>query len=330
MEELPHEKQIVEYEKTIQRFKEQNQKNPILSSDEIRKLEKKLETLKEKIYSNLSPWERVQICRHPNRPHSIDYMHQMCDSFVELHGDRTFSDDRAVVGGLAKIDGRKFIVIGQEKGNSTESRLFRNFGMLHPEGFRKALRLAELAEKFHLPVVFLIDTPGAYPGLTAEERGQGWAIAMNLRELARLATPSIVVIIGEGCSGGALGMGIGDTIGMLEHAYYSVISPEGCASILWKDAAMNSRAASTLRMHAEDLLDFEVIDTIIREPLGGAHHDHQETFSNVKTFILSQWDYLRSYPPEVLLERRYQKLRKLGRFETALEAAVLSDKGNTL
>lgn len=329
MDELPHEKQIVEYEKTIQRFKEQNQKNPILSSDEVRKLEKKLETLKEKIYSHLTPWERVQICRHPNRPHSTDYIRQMCDSFVELHGDRTFSDDRAVVGGLAKIDGRKFIVIGQEKGNSTESRLIHNFGMLHPEGFRKALRLAELAKKFHLPVVFLIDTPGAYPGLTAEERGQGWAIAMNLRELARLTTPTIIVIIGEGCSGGALGMGIGDTIGMLEHAYYSVISPEGCASILWKDAAMNSRAAATLRMHAEDLLDFEVIDTIIREPLGGAHHDPQEAFLNVKTFILSQWEYLRSYPPEVLLERRYQKIRKLGRFETALEAAVLSNKGHS-
>lgn len=317
MDVLPHEKQIVEYEKTIQRFKEQNQKNPLLSGEEIRKLEKKLDKLKEKVYSALTSWERVQICRHPNRPRSIDYIHQMCDSFVELYGDRAFSDDHAVVGGLAKIDGRKFIVIGQEKGNDTESRLYRNFGMLHPEGFRKALRLAQMAEKFHLPIVFFLDTPGAYPGLSAEERGQGWAIALNLRELFRLATPMIVTIIGEGCSGGALGMGIGDTVGMLENAYYSVISPEACASILWKDPAMNSRAAEILKMHAEDLLQFEVIDTIIKEPLGGAHHDPQETFRNIKTFILSQWDYLRTYPPEVLIERRYQKFRKIGRFEIA-------------
>lgn len=319
MDVLPHEKQIVEYEKTIQQFKEQNQKNPLFSLDELSKLEKKLDKLKEKVYASLTPWERVQICRHPNRPRASDYIQNICEEFIELFGDRGFSDDHAVVGGLAKIEGEKFMVIGQEKGNDTESRLYRNFGMLHPEGFRKALRLAQLAEKFHLPVVFLLDTPGAYPGLSAEERGQGWAIAYNLRELARLATPVIVLVIGEGCSGGALGMGIGDTIGMLEHAYYSVISPEGCASILWKDASKNSEAAATLKMQAEDLVTFAVIDHVIREPIGGAHHDSEQTYKNVKTFILEQWDLFKSYPPDVLLERRYQKFRKMGKFETVTD-----------
>ena len=319
MDVLPHEKQIVEYEKTIQQFKEQNQKNPLFSIDELRKLEKKLDTLKEKTYSSLTPWERVQICRHPNRPRAIDYIQNMCDEFVELFGDRGFSDDAAVVGGLAKIDGRKFMIIGQEKGNDTESRLHRNFGMLHPEGFRKALRLAQLAEKFHIPVVFLLDTPGAYPGLTAEERGQGWAIAYNLRELSRLATPVVVLVIGEGCSGGALGMGVGDTVAMLEHAYYSVISPEGCASILWKDASKNAEAAATLKMHAEDLIDFSVIDHVIPEPVGGAHHNPEQIYQSVKTFLLEQWDLLKIYPSEVLLERRYQKFRKMGQFDTVTD-----------
>lgn len=316
MEFLPHEKQILEYEKTIAQFKEQNKKNPLLSLGELHRLENKLDKLKEKVYSSLTPWERVQICRHPSRPHSIDYTQNICEEFVELFGDRTFSDDHAVVGGLGKIEGRKFVIVGQEKGYDTESRLYRNFGMLHPEGFRKALRLAQLGEKFQLPVVFLLDTPGAYPGLTAEERGQGWAIALNLRELARLAIPIIIVVIGEGCSGGALGMGVGDTVAMLEHSYYSVISPEGCASILWKDAGKNSQAAQTLRMQAEDLLEFEVVDAIIKEPLGGAHHNPQEIYDNVKSFILEQWDILKAFPPQVLLERRYQKFRKIGRFTT--------------
>lgn len=321
MDILPHEKQILEYQKTIQQFKDQNQKNPLFSLDELQKLEKKLDKLKEKVYSSLTPWERVLICRHPNRPRSIDYIHHLCEEFFELFGDRTYSDDHAVIGGLATIDGRKFMVIGQEKGKDTESRLHRNFGMLHPEGFRKALRLTQMAEKFNLPVIFLLDTPGAYPGLSAEERGQGWAIALNLRELSRIQTPIIVLIIGEGCSGGALGMGIGDTIGMLEHAYYSVISPEGCASILWKDASKNSQAASTLKMNAEHLLDFKIVDTIIKEPLGGAHHDPQEMYQNVKKFILDEWNILKAYPPEILLERRYQKFRKIGQYETSTEGS---------
>lgn len=309
---LPHEKQIVEYEKAIEQVREQNKKNSLLSIEELRKLEKKLDKLKERTYASLTPWQRVQICRHPKRPRSIDFIHHVSDEFVELFGDRTFSDDQAIVGGLAKIDDRKFMIIGQEKGNDTESRIKRNFGMLHPEGFRKVLRLSQLAEKFYLPIVFLIDTPGAFPGLTAEERGQGWAIAMNLRELFRLGTPMVVVVVGEGCSGGALGMGVGDTIAMLEHAYYSVISPEGCASILWKDATKKSEAASKLRMHAEDLVSFEIVDTVIKEPLGGAHHDPNQVYASVKQFILDEWENLKSYPSDVLLERRYQKFRKMG------------------
>ncbi|NGX60879.1 MAG: Acetyl-coenzyme A carboxylase carboxyl transferase subunit alpha [Chlamydiae bacterium] len=323
MDILPHEKQIVEYEKTVRQFKEQNAQNSLFSSEELQKLEKKLDKLKKKIYGSLSAWERVQICRHPNRPRALDYIENLCEEFIELHGDRNFRDDQAVVGGLGKIDGRKFLLIGQEKGKDTESRLKRNFGMLHPEGFRKALRLAKLGEKFHIPIVFLLDTPGAYPGLTAEERGQGWAIAQNLKELARLETPIVILVIGEGCSGGALGMGIGDTIAMLEHSYYSVISPEGCASILWKDVSKSSLASEKLKMHPEDLLKFSLIDTVLPEPLGGAHYDPEALYSNVKKFLLEQWEVLKVYPPEVLLERRYQKFRKMGSFttdETALKS----------
>lgn len=314
MDILPHEKQIVEYEKTIQQFKEQNQKNPLFTKDELRKLEKKLDKLREKVYSSLTAWERIQICRHPARPRSSDYIKNICEDFFELFGDRSFRDDPSVVAGLAKIGGKNFMVIGQEKGHDTDSRLQRNFGMLHPEGFRKAIRLAKLAEKFRLPIVFLLDTPGAYPGLTAEERGQGWAIAYNLRELFLVKTPIIVLITGEGCSGGALGMGIGDSVAMLEHAYYSVISPEGCASILWKDSSKNAAAAATLRMHAEDLQKFSVIDYVIKEPQGGAHHDPKQVYESVKEFLLEQRTLLYMYTNDMLLERRYQKFRNMGHF----------------
>ncbi len=313
MDILPHEKPIQEYIKTIEHLKKQSQNTPLFNS-EIKKLEQKLIKLKQTVYSELTPWQRIMICRHPSRPHALDFFKSMCDSFVELAGDRTFSDDHAMVGGLAKIDGIKCVVIGQEKGNDTESRVYRNFGMLNPEGFRKAMRLMKLAEKFHLPIVSLLDTPGAYPGLEAEERGQGWAIAQNLRDMARIKTPIIVVVIGEGCSGGALGMGIGDSIGMLEHSYYSVISPEGCASILWKDPSKNIDAASTLKLNAEHLLDLKIIDAIIPEPLGGAHHDPQETFQNVKQFILEQWNIFKNIPAPLLIEQRYLKFRNIGNF----------------
>jgi acetyl-CoA carboxylase carboxyl transferase subunit alpha len=231
-----------------------------------------------------------------------------------LHGDRLYRDDRAIITGIARIDGVKFMVIVQEKGCDTESRLERNFGMPHPEGYRKAMRSMRLAAKFHLPVLCLIDTPGAFPGLAAEERGQGWAIAQNLWEMARLPTPIIAILIGEGCSGGALGIGVGDVVAMLQHAYYAVISPEACSSILWRDTSKNEVAARTLKMHVEDLLKFEIVDAMIEEPLGGAHHDAALMYRNVKDYIAQQWNILKTIPPEVLLERRYQKYRRMGKF----------------
>lgn len=311
MDILPHEKQIYEYIKTIEHLKKQNLNNPLFST-EIRKLEQKLDKLKQKVYSELTPWQRIQICRHPQRPRTIDYIEHLCDSFHELHGDRAYRDDKSIVGGLAVIQGMKCVLIGQEKGNDTESRVHRNFGMLCPEGYRKALRLMQMAEKFNLPVVCLVDTPGAYPGLEAEERGQGAAIARNLLEMSRLAVPIIVVIIGEGCSGGALGIGIGDVVSMLEHAYYSVISPEACASILWKDTSKNIEAASALKLNSEDLLKLQIIDAIINEPLGGAHHEPEAVYQNVKKYILEQWQLLKMIPKDVLLEQRYFKFRRMG------------------
>ncbi|MGE0199094.1 MAG: acetyl-CoA carboxylase carboxyltransferase subunit alpha [Simkaniaceae bacterium] len=314
---LDHEKQIADYEKTIAQLKEQNKVNGIWTDEEIVKLEKKLELLKEQVYSQLSPWERVTICRHPERPRSIDYIKNLCEDFTEIFGDRLFQDDRSIVAGLGVIGGEKFVIIAQEKGCDTESRLYRNFGMPHPEGYRKALRVMKLAAKFNLPVLSLLDTPGAYPGLTAEERGQGSAIATNLLEMANLPTPIIVVLIGEGCSGGALGMGVGDVIGMLEHSYYSVISPEGCASILWRDASKNEEAAATLRMQVEDLLEFGVVDTMIPEPQGGAHHNPKVVYEGVKQFISKQNKALKKLSQEELLEKRYQKFRKMGAFTVA-------------
>lgn len=313
---LSHEKQILEYRKTIERLKEQNKENALWSEDEITKLEKKLEQLKKRVYSQLTPWERVEICRHPARPRSIDYIQNLCPDFTEICGDRLYRDDRAIIAGLGKINGTKFLILGQEKGCDTESRLYRNFGMPHPEGYRKALRSMHLAAKFHLPVLCLLDTPGAYAGFAAEERGQGWAIAKNLLEMARLPTPIIVILVGEGCSGGALGMGVGDVVGMLEHAYYAVISPEACSSILWKDTSKKEIAAKALKMHAEDLFKLDIIDAIIDEPLEGAHHDHQMVYDNVKAFITAQWNQLKTIPLDILLEQRYQKFRKIGKYET--------------
>lgn len=313
MESLPHEKQIHEYIKTIDHLKKQSKDNPIFDS-EIQKLELKLEKLKEKVYSELTPWQRIQICRHPSRPHTIDYIKNLCDQFVELSGDRYFADDHSIVGGIARINGVKCVILGQEKGCDTETRMYHNFGMVNPEGFRKALRLMKLAEKFHLPIVSLLDTQGANPVLEAEERGQSWAIAHNLREMSRIATPIIVIVIGEGCSGGALGIGVGDTIAMLEHAYYSVISPEGCASILWKDSSKKEIAASALKLTSENLLELKIIDAIIPEPLGGAHHHPPTVYKNVKTFIVEQYEILKRIPIPLLQEQRYLKFRHMGQF----------------
>lgn len=320
---LTHEKQIQEYEETIAKFKEQNQSNPLLSDAELVKLEKKLEQLKKKVYSNLSPWERVAISRHPQRPRAVDYIKHLCEEFHEIAGDRLFRDDPAIICGFAKIGGVKFMVIAQEKGCDTESRVKANFGMPHPEGYRKAMRCMRLAAKFNLPVLSLVDTPGAYAGLAAEERGQGWAIAQNLFEMARLPTPMLIILIGEGCSGGALGIGVGDVVAMLQHSYYSVISPEGCASILWKDAGKKATAAEALKMQAEDLLEMEIIDDIIEEPLGGAHHDPAAVYASVKKYILAQWNVLKAVPLETLIEQRYQKFRRMGKFAVEEKPDIL-------
>jgi acetyl-CoA carboxylase carboxyl transferase subunit alpha len=312
LETLPHEKQIDEYVQTIAHLKRQSQDHPLFHA-EIDKLEQKLYLMKEKVYGELTPWQRVLICRHSARPHAVDYITNICDTFHELHGDRYFGDDHAVVGGLARIGSLKCVIIGQEKGHDTNSRVKRNFGMLSPEGFRKALRLMRMAEKFQLPVISFLDTPGAYPGLEAEERGQGRAIAENLLEMSRLATPIVVVVIGEGCSGGALGMGVGDVVAMLEHSYYSVISPEGCASILWKDPAKRVEAASVLKLNAENLMALGVIDAIIEEPLGGAHQNPQHVYLGVKNFITEQCQILQRIPKPLLLEQRYLKYRRMGK-----------------
>lgn len=318
MDILPHEKHIYEYLKTIEHLKKQSQDTPLFDS-EIKKLEQKLESLKTTTYSQLTPWQRVMICRHSSRPRTLDYIKNMCSSFHELCGDRKFGNDNAIIGGLAQIGDLKCVIIGQEKGNDTETRIQHNFGMLNPEGFRKAMRLMKLAEKFKLPVVSLLDTPGANPRLEAEERGQGWAIAENLRDMSRLQTPIIVVVIGEGCSGGALGMGIGDVVAMLEHSYYSVISPEGCAAILWKDPSKNVDAAVALKLNAENLLKMRIIDVIIKEPLGGAHHHPQMVYKSVQDFIQEQAVILKNIPVEILLEQRYLKFRQIGQFANSNE-----------
>ena len=308
---LPHEKEIQEYAKTVEHLKQQSSGNPLFAS-EVRRLEQKLEALKKKVYSELTPWDRVLICRHPKRPHSVDYIKAITTEFVELHGDRTFGDDRAVIGGLSRIDGHPFVIIGQEKGSNTDERVASNFGMLSPEGFRKALRLMRLAEQLRIPVVSLLDTPGAYPGLEAEQRGQGWIIAEAIQKMFSIKTPIIVLIIGEGCSGGALGMGVGDVVAMLEHAYYSVISPEGCASILWKDAGKKETAANALKLTAEDLIRLNIVSEVIPEPQGGAHYNPDLMYQRVKEFILTKAAALSHIPIPMLLEQRFLKFRSLG------------------
>ena len=262
----------------------------------------------------ISSIDRLAISRHPNRPKSLDFIRGIFTNFQEIHGDRLFGDDPAMITGFGYIDNQKCLIVAQEKGSDTDTRIARNFGMALPEGYRKALRAMKLAEKFHLPVVTFIDTPGAYPCLAAEERGQGWAIAENLKQMSGLKTPLIGVIIGEGCSGGALGIGVCDQILMLEHAYYSVIAPEGCASILWKDAKKKDLAATALKLHPENLLALEIIDEIIDEPKGGAHLNPQEVFLNLKKSLLDHLSKLQKLPIEKLLSLRYEKYRKIGKY----------------
>ena len=314
--ELDFEKPILELERKMAELKSLASEENIDFSSEIDKLEKKLKKVKREIFDNLTPWQRVQVARHSQRPYTLDYINLMMHDFTELRGDRTFGDDPAIISGPARLDNRKLMVIGHQKGRGTKERLRRNFGCAHPEGYRKAIRLMKLAEKFNLPIVSFIDTPGAYPGIGAEERGQAEAIAYNLREMVELAVPVVVVVIGEGGSGGALGIGIGNKVCILENAYYSVISPEGCAAILWKDRAMAREAAEALKLTAQDLLRLGIVDEIIPEPLGGAHRDHEQMAGSMKAVIIKHLKELSQLSKKELIRQRYEKFRKMGIFES--------------
>jgi len=309
---LDFEKPIIELEKKIQELKSFMVEKKIDLSSEIKKLDDKLEHLKKDTYINLSAWQKVQLARHPLRPYTLDYISMIMSDFVELHGDRLFSDDKAMICGLAKLDKKKLMVIGHQKGRDTKENLKRNFGCAHPEGYRKALRVMQMAQEFDLPVVIFIDTPGAYPGIGAEERGQSHAIALNLREMMSFTVPIVAIVIGEGGSGGALGVGVADRLAVLENSYYSVISPEGCAAILWKDGAKASQAAEVLKLTAPDLLKMGLIDEVISEPLGGAHRDAQKIASSVKEVILRNLKELELLDKEELLKLRYNKFRSMG------------------
>jgi len=320
---LEFEKPISELEKKIQELKSCSASEHLDFTDEIRVLEEKCGQLKVQIYNTLTPWQRVSIARHPQRPYTLDYIRALCTDFIELHGDRTFSEDAALVGGLALFEGKPVVVLGHQKGRTVQDSMRRNFGMPHPEGYRKALRLMKLAEKFKRPVLCFIDTPGAYPGIGAEERGQARAIALNLMEMASLRTPMICTVIGEGGSGGALAIGMGDRILMLENAWYSVISPEGCAAILFRDAARAAEAATALKLTAPELKALRIIDDIIPEPQGGAHHDPAATAEALRAALSKHLAALQSLSPDQLLESRYQKFRSLGTWREGELAQVI-------
>jgi acetyl-CoA carboxylase carboxyl transferase subunit alpha len=317
---LEHEKQIYAYENALKHLEEQAKQGQMCAMKEIAQLKEQLLHAKKQIYSQLSPMDRIAICRHPQRPKSQDYIQHLFKNFEQLHGDRLFKDDPSILCGVGYLDQTACVVVAQEKGGTTEERIRRNFGMTYPEGYRKALRIMKLAEKFGLPVISLIDTPGAFPGLEAEERGQGWAIANNLKQMATLKTPTIALLIGEGCSGGALGVGVCDRVLMLEHAYYSVISPEGCAQILWKDPGAKHLAAQQLKIHAEHLMQWGIIDQVIEEPMGGAHYDPKSVFERVKKELLLEIEFLSAMSLESLLEKRYQKYRSMGCFSSEIDS----------
>lgn len=286
-------------------------------SQTCKQIESKLVETKKEIYKNLTAWQRVQLSRHPNRPYTLDHIRALCgDSFLELHGDRNVKDDKAMIGGLGKIGNQTYMFVGQQKGYNTKTRQYRNFGMSNPEGYRKALRLMKSAEKFGIPVVTLIDTPGAYPGLEAEERGQGEAIARNILEMTRLKVPIITVIIGEGASGGALGIGVGDRVLMLENTWYSVISPESCSSILWRSWEYKEQAAEALKLTAKDMKRMKLVDQIVKEPLGGAHTDREKTFLAVKNAIEKSYDDLKNLSPKELVKQRMQKYDDMGVYKS--------------
>ncbi len=309
---LEFEKPIFELEEKIEEMKKLEDNLDIKS--EIETLEEKVNILKKNVYDNLTRWQRVQLARHPERPYTLDYILLMTENFIELHGDRKFKDDKAIVGGFAKLDDEKVMIIGHQKGRDTKSNLVRNFGMPNPEGYRKALRLMKLAEKFNKPIITLLDTPGAYPGIEAEERGQAEAIAKNLFEMSGIRVPIIVVVIGEGASGGALGIGVGDRVLMLENTWYSVISPESCSSILWRSWEYKEQAAEALKLTAPDLLEQKVIDKIVPEPLGGAHRDHKKIAETLKKTLLEEIKSLKKIKPDKLVDMRLEKFGAMGVF----------------
>lgn len=309
---LDFEKPVFELEQKIEEMRKYAD-NPDIAQ-EIEKIEKRVNQLQRSVFSGLTRWQKVQLARHPDRPYTLDYINLMMKDFIELHGDRAFRDDKAIVGGFARLDQHAVMIIGHQKGRDTKSNLYRNFGMPNPEGYRKALRLMKLAEKFKKPVITLLDTPGAFPGLEAEERGQAEAIARNLLEMSHLKVPIIVVIIGEGASGGALGIGIGDRILMLENAWYSVISPESCSSILWRSWDFKEQAAEALQLTAPDLKKQGIIDEIVPEPLGGAHRDHEKAAEILKAQLLTELKYLSKFKPDKLVERRIEKFSKMGEY----------------
>ena len=312
--------EYLDFEMPIKELKDQLEKCQIIGEESdvdvtatCKKIQKKLAEAKKEIYKNLTPWQRVQLSRHPNRPYTLDYINAICgDTFMELHGDRNVKDDKAMIGGLGKIGDQSFMFIGQQKGYNTKTRQYRNFGMANPEGYRKALRLMKMAEKFGIPVVTLLDTPGAYPGLEAEERGQGEAIARNILEMTRLKTPIITIVIGEGASGGALGIGVGDRVFMMENTWYTVISPESCSSILWRSWEYKEQAAEALKLTGNDMKKLKIIDGIIKEPVGGAHSDRAAAFQAVEKQILKSFDELKDLDHAALVEQRMNKYLEMG------------------
>ena len=317
MEYLDFELPIKELEEQLEKCQIIGEESEVDVTETCKQIELKLAETQKDIYKNLTAWQRVQLSRHPNRPYTLNYIRAICgDTFLELHGDRNVKDDKAMIGGLGKIGDQSFMFIGQQKGSNTKTRQYRNFGMANPEGYRKALRLMRSAEKFGIPVVCFIDTPGAYPGIEAEERGQGEAIARNILEMTRLKVPIIVVIIGEGASGGALGIGVGDVVLMLENTWYSVISPESCSSILWRSWEYKETAAEALKLTATDMKKLKLIDEILKEPTGGAHRNHEKTFSIVKNKIIKHFEELKKLSPEELVERRMDKYAQMGVYNT--------------
>ena len=312
---LDFEKPLIELEEKINELTEFMDKKGIDLTDEIDRLKNRAKTVRQEIFDNLEPWQILEIARHPERPTVLEYTEMICDEFVELHGDRKFSDDKALIGGIATIEEEPVTIIGHQKGKTTKENIKRNFGMAHPEGYRKALRLMKQAEKFNRPIISLINTPGAYPGIGAEERGQAEAIARNMREMIDLTVPIIVIVIGEGGSGGALGIGVGDRILMLEYTYYSVCSPEACSAILWEDSDQAETAAEALQLTAQDLLDLEIIDDVIAEPPGGAHRDYERSAKLIKETVLREIEELQKLSNDELLDLRYTKFRKMGQIK---------------